>query len=284
VLSCVVSVLHLSRLILEHLCFLVKQKLGFLFFTGRITDRPIAKPQIVAIENGKREVFHPITKIENNSPRGTMFGRQVKMTGNDEFSARRHPGFAIRDYFLAVGFFLGRTAHSQTPAFPGNAGSQPDRIIRVNMPEKTNDYPIAEDMPHQPVSAIALENAIRMGKVKTSSAYVSIYRLVVNVDAKSIAEKAADPVIVITTQEMHFATSLDRFAQLAQDREKHPGNHMAVFKPEVEHVAKDIQSAVVPAHFCEEIVKPLALNYFFRAVVKVQVYIGNEVGNWTHSE
>lgn len=98
-----------------------------------------------------------------------------------------------------------------------------------------------------------------------------------------LAKEGSCPVIVITADEVHFATAIDEFLQRAEHSKIAGKDGAAVFKPEVEQVAHDEERGFFTTDECQEIQQPPDFYAFFGRRGRQEVGVGYKVYWQMHS-
>lgn len=88
--------------------------------------------------------------------------------------------------------------------------------------------------------AVGVPQTVAMGKIEYLAAYIDRERFVVHDHAALLGQIVLAPDVVVADEEVYLHTAVGELAHLAEEAGVALGHHVAVFKPEIKHVAQHI--------------------------------------------
>jgi hypothetical protein len=124
--------------------------------------------------------------------------------------------------------------------------------VRMNQPKKRDGQPVAEHPLEHAISMIARIESIAVVNEEPfplvfDNAFIRIER-----QPHIVPQILAEPVIVVTRQKRDFRSGADEVIEFEDNRGCGAWNHGAVFEPEVEQVAGNIEVGSMSPEFTEE--------------------------------
>ena len=118
---------------------------------------------------------------------------------------------------------------------------------------------------------------IAMGKEELHAVYLGQQRLAMYYHATLLLEVVLAPKVVVAGEEMNLGTIVCELGNLTQEAGKALGHYILVLVPEIEHIAKHINSRRIVLYFIKERHKASFVRATMLYSPRAQMGIGNEI-------